>query len=74
MLISHGCNVDAKTDKGRTALMMAAASGHSDCVYLLMKANAKLDAKDSKGRDALTMAREAGYRGIAERIQRALKP
>lgn len=55
-----GLNVDAAYQNGCTALWLAAANGHRDCVRLLAEAGADIDKPASNGvtpvRDALPLA------------------
>ncbi len=44
-----------------TALIYATASGHSDCVHLLLEAGAGKDIKDEGGRTALFWAARNGH-------------
>lgn len=43
LLSQFGADVDAKTVRGATALIVASQAGHSDCVHLLLKARSTVD-------------------------------
>jgi len=54
--LQAGAAVNSKDIYGRTALMLAAYHGRTDCIKLLIEAGADVDDKDSDGRTALTIA------------------
>ena len=56
--ISMGADVNCATEKGVTALMLAAAEAEVECVTLLLKAGAELHLTTVKGRTALHIAEE----------------
>lgn len=47
-LLSSGASAESKDDAGYTALMRAAACGHTECVRILLEAGAKPNAEDDK--------------------------
>jgi ankyrin repeat protein len=49
----------------RTALMIAAAEGHSDVVQMLIEAGADIELLDEEGASALTLARDNGHLDVA---------
>jgi ankyrin repeat protein len=55
-LISHGANINAKTDRGSTPLHLAAEQGHKDIVKLLIDKGANINVKDVYGRTPLDSA------------------
>ncbi len=55
-------------ERGRTALMLAAANGHGEAVRLLHKAGAKVDARRRDGATALHDAAHAGRRDLVEQL------
>jgi uncharacterized protein len=56
---------------GRTALMIAAAEGHSDVVELLIEAGSDLNLVDEEGSTALLLARGNGHLDVAARLAAA---
>src|SRR6202011_2386726 len=53
LLISHGAEIDATDDRGRTALMMAAELGHAEVAGPLIKRGADQTLRDQNGKSAL---------------------
>jgi ankyrin repeat protein len=74
---SAGDALDQTDAAGRTALMLAAAGGHADCVKALLprgdpqKNAARLTRPDRKGQSALTLAAAGGH---AETVEAMLDP
>merc|ERR1719310_1343396 len=58
-LVEEGVDLEAKDDRGWTALMNAALQGKLDCLELLIAKGAKLDATRSSG-TALMVAAGSG--------------
>jgi ankyrin repeat protein len=56
VLLARGADVNAKTNNGQTALMLASGYRHLDVVQALLAAGADVNAKDSRGRTALSLA------------------
>jgi uncharacterized protein len=56
---------------GRTALMIAAAEGHSDVVGLLVDAGSDLNLVDEEGSTALSLARSYGHLDVAALLSNA---
>jgi len=69
-LIEAGNDVNESSDDGFTALIWAAAYGHSRIVRLLIQSGANRDAKTVHGDSALTFARLKGYAEIADTLER----
>lgn len=59
-LLKKGADKNAKTDDGTTALMLAAAGGHTDVVRTLLGAGADCNAANSSGKTALMAASARG--------------
>ncbi len=56
LLIAHGAALDAADNRGRTALMIAAAAGDAAVVDLLLARGADRAMKDKAGKTALDLA------------------
>ncbi|HYA04558.1 MAG TPA: ankyrin repeat domain-containing protein, partial [Xanthobacteraceae bacterium] len=67
LLVAHGAVLDAADNRGRTALMIAAASGDAAVVDLLIARGADRTAKDKDGKTARDLAANAEVR---ERLAR----
>lgn len=64
VLVDHGADVNAASDRGETALHFAAQAS-DEIVRYLAAHGAKLDAKDKQGRTPVDMALGKGLRGRA---------
>ena len=64
--IADGADVDAKLDRGYTALHYAAHEGHKEIAQLLIAAGADVNAKDDDGRTPLHYAANHGDKVIVE--------
>jgi uncharacterized protein len=62
LLFSHGAQVDAVDDRGRTALMMAAELGHAEVVEMLIGLGADQTVRDKSGKTALDLAANESVR------------
>ena len=56
VLVRKGASIHATAPKGRTALMLAAANGHTPVVEFLHQQGAEINAKDSDSQTALMYA------------------
>jgi uncharacterized protein len=56
LLLNRGAQLDATDDRGRTALMMAAALGHTEIVKMLIGRGADPSVRDINGKVALDLA------------------
>jgi ankyrin repeat protein len=54
---------------GWTALMLAAAKGHMDCVRILLPASQAF-AVDNEGKSAIDLAADAGHREVVRWLRR----
>ena len=68
--LDEGADVNSKIEAGfqkienrlrRTALIIAADQGHSECIRLLLDRNADIESKDNSGSTALLVATEKGH-------------
>jgi len=70
-LLEHGAPVNARQQKGWTALHAAAQHGDKPMVELLLKHGANPNAKNDDGRTPDEVADEKGHLEIAERLRAA---
>lgn len=70
-LLAKGADVNAKTDKGATALVWAATTGHNDTVQALLAHGADVNAKNNTGMTALMMAKKRGHKEIVRMLKEA---
>lgn len=63
--------VSGRDEKGRTALMRAAANGHEAATRRLIAAGSSLDAQDKEGNTALILAAYFGMEGAARALLEA---
>ncbi|HST12020.1 MAG TPA: ankyrin repeat domain-containing protein [Terriglobales bacterium] len=70
-LLEHGAPVNARQQKGWTALHAAAQHGDQAMVELLLKYGANPNAKNDEGRTPDEVADEKGHVDIAERLRAA---
>ena len=64
--LAAGTDVNAKLDRGYTALHYAAHEGHKEIAQLLIAAGADVNAKDDDGHTPLPQAAIDGHREIVE--------
>ena len=72
-IIEAGTNVNVRSSKGYTPLMVAASHGYDEIVRLLLQKGADLTAVDAAGRNALQIAREAKSQGSVNLLLEASK-
>lgn len=61
ILLEAGAKVNAQSEVGKTALMLATEAGHRDCVDLLLRdKNVDVNCRDEYGKTALMYAAEEG--------------
>lgn len=70
-LLEHGAPVNAKQERGYTALHEAAQQGNQMMVDLLLKYGANPTAKSDDGITADQLAQEKGHADLAERLRAA---
>ena len=70
-LLEHGAPVNAKQERGYTALHEAAQQGNQLMVDLLLKYGANPNAKNDDGVTADQIAQEKGHADLAERLRAA---
>jgi 26S proteasome non-ATPase regulatory subunit 10 len=64
LLLSNGCDVNARTDRGLTALHYAASKGFPDLVKKLIESGADVNAKDALGNTSLHRAASQGRANV----------
>ena len=67
--LNHGAKVDAKDNKGRTALMWAASHGNEQIVRFLLEHGADVNAADANGDTALIYAADRGNTGLVQLLK-----
>lgn len=60
-LISHGCDVNAKTSAGETPLMISAKADHADCFLELVLAEADLGLLSHSGDSIVELAKRSAF-------------
>ncbi len=68
VLIQQGADVNIKSGKGNTALVIASKNGYKDVVEVLLEGGADVHQKDNDGYTALIWAAEKGHKGIVEML------
>jgi len=71
-LITHGAELNARSDNGTTPLMMAARYGNGDLVPLLLKAGAEPRAANEQELTAADFAKRSGRDNMAAELRRAM--
>jgi ankyrin repeat protein len=71
LLVDRGANVNAVSENGTTALMLAASEGRLDTVSFLLKRGADPALVNDAGRTAETWARERDHLRVVELLQAA---
>jgi RNA polymerase primary sigma factor len=66
--ISRGFKVNSRDSNGKTALMLAAARGHSKICALLLKSGAEIDLIDLEGNTALANATKGRHEAVISMI------
>lgn len=62
LLLDHGALLDAADNRGRTALMIAAETGHVEMVDLLLRRGADRNLRDKSGKSAVDLATSEAVR------------
>jgi tetratricopeptide (TPR) repeat protein len=72
LLLEKGANVNAKTNDGVTALIIAAEMGNTEIVKFLLEKGADVNAKrTTDGKTALDAAKRAGHKDIVQLLEKA---
>lgn len=71
LLLQRAANVNAKTQTGKTPLMIAAASGNSDAVKLFLQHHAKVNLRDLDGHTALSQANTTNWAKVLRMLKAA---
>lgn len=69
LLLDYGADLDARTNDGRTALMMAVQDGLYGVVDALLRRGADLSARNRQGRDVFDLAQERGHPRLLELLR-----
>ena len=72
-IIDAGTDINARSQSGYTALMIAASLGHDEIVRMLLEKGADFTAVDAEGRNALQNAHEAEAKGCVTLLLEASK-
>lgn len=68
-LLERGADIESADQFGRTPLILACLSGHTDMVHLLLWYGADINANIHTGEDALTYARARGHKDIVQILE-----
>lgn len=60
VMILHGCDLDVRTEKGDTALMLCAVHSHRECFCELLRAGADFGASNKAGQNVIDIVKETG--------------
>lgn len=72
-LIKHGCHVNARTETGDTALMVAAKANQANCFLELITAGADLGLINNNGESAMQLAKKSVFgSSMADILKRAI--
>ena len=61
-LIAHGCDLNAKTEAGETALMLCISMGHKECFYELLLAGTDFGVVNKAGQTVIEVMDASSYR------------
>ena len=67
-LLKRGLDVNARNERGDTALVIAARDGRDALVEILLNNGADPNLRTKAGYSALTIAKENGHANVAERL------
>jgi len=65
-LVRHGCDVDARSERNRTALHMAVWNNRARIVRFLLNSHCSLNVRDRYGDTPLMLSARRGYPEITE--------
>lgn len=68
--IERGHDLDARDEKGRTSLMLAASKGYVGICEQLINSGADPLLQDDEDRNAIDIAKECGYSNVTELLQK----
>jgi uncharacterized protein len=71
LLTTPGLDVNARDERGNTALMEAARGGHDDVVRALLTARADVRMRNNDGKTALMLASEGGHTQTVQLLRQA---
>jgi len=71
-LIARGIDVNARDERGRTALIIASTKGHLEICSILLQHGAKPELKDNDGNCALLTAEKNGHADVAALLRARL--
>ena len=70
-LLDKGADIDARSNDGSTALILAAQQGATSSAKVLLARGADVNAKTNDGETALTIATSKGHKGIVQPLEDA---
>ncbi|GLJ55644.1 hypothetical protein SUGI_1195080 [Cryptomeria japonica] len=66
--IEHGCDLNARTEMGETALMLCARANHHECFMELLVAGADLGLLNRAGQSAVSIAEDSGFESSVRQV------
>ncbi len=72
--LDNGGEINARDQRSRTPLMIAASRGHTELCRLLLERGADSSARDEEGLTSLQIARQAGRQEVVQLLESHIRP